>query len=256
MQLLHNPRLPPHCGPRTPWTKLSADANDRLGCIDEVREDLNTELVLRYFVDRYRDGRFFAKDRTSSSDGDCLTSDSHFEELLQVIERTHLVIDDIHSASTILDGHMIVFALIAQPVWDAIIDRAPAPNQTLDPQFQWLFGTTVATAEIYRGRLPELATLLGQLTAVNDFVEAHGLRWAPASEPSQRYPTDYGSQHHDEEIREFLDRAKHDYRDDPVVLSGLANYVQLVDWEEDDHNIDVGQATPAAAAEIDETDQS
>ncbi|MEV0294184.1 hypothetical protein [Nocardia sp. NPDC050710] len=233
-----------------PITLGIAGTYDRLGGVDGVREDLNTELVLRYFVDRYRDGRFFAEDQTSISVGDWLTSDSDIEELLQVIERTHLAIgDDIYSASTLLDGHMIVFALIAQPVWDAIVDRVPAPNQSLGRQFRRLFGTTVAAADIYQARLPELVIPLGQLAEVNNFVEAHGLRWAPASEPSQRYPTDYGGQHYDEKIREFLDRAKHDYRNDPVVLTGLANYGRLVEWEEDDDS-DVGQTTPETAAEI------
>ena len=220
-----------------PITLGIAGTYDRLGGIDGVHEDLNTELVLRYFFDRYRDGRFFAKDQTRTFDGDSLTSDSHIEELLQLIERTHVAIDDeilddgIYPASTVLDSDMVVFALIAQPVWDAIVDAASEPDRPLDRQFERLFGPASTAAEIYEGRLPELVTALNHLAAINDFVEAHGLRWAPAPEPSQRYPTDYGCQHGDE-IKEFLDRAKRDYQDEPVILTGLARYEQqLMDWE-------------------------
>ncbi|MGO4648102.1 hypothetical protein AB4305_24530 [Nocardia sp. 2YAB30] len=218
-----------------PITLGIAGTYDRYGGIDGVHEDLNTELVLRYFFDRYRDGRFFAKDQTSTFDGDALTSDSDIEELLQLVERTHVAIDDeihdyrVYSASTVLDDDMIVFALIAQPIWDAIVGAAPASDRPPDQQFEQLFGTASTAAEIYEGRLPELATAVGQLAAVSDFVENHGLCWAPAPEPSQRYPTDYGGQH-GAEIKEFLDRAKRDYRDDPVISAGLATYEQLIDW--------------------------
>lgn len=210
---------------------------DRYGCIDGVHEDLNTELVRRYFFDRYRDTRFFAKDQTRTFDGDTLTSDGHIEELLQLIERTHVAIaDEMHaediysySASTVLDGDIVAFALIAQPVWDAIVDAAAAPGGPLTQQFEQLFGTESTTAEIYEGQLPELATAIGQLAAVSDFVETHGLRWAPAPEPSQRYPTGYGGQHGDE-IKEFLVQAKYDYQDTPTVLAGLVTYEELIDW--------------------------
>ncbi|MBF6163391.1 hypothetical protein IU486_01210 [Streptomyces gardneri] len=239
-----------------PITLGIAGTYDRLGGIDGVREDLDTELVVRYFLDRYRDGRFFAKDQTSTFDGDALTSDSHIEELLQLIERTHLAIEyDNIPASTVLDGDMVVFALIAQPVWDAIVDRAPVPDRSPERQAERVFGPASTAAEIYEGRLPELATSLGQLAAVNDSVEAHGLRWAPAPEPSQRYPDGYGYQHGDE-IKEFLDRAKRDYRDDPVISAGLAAYEQSIDWvvEELDRQVDdhavAPQPTSATAADL------
>ncbi|NEW37019.1 hypothetical protein GV791_31375, partial [Nocardia cyriacigeorgica] len=90
---------------------------DRIGGIDGIHVDLNTELVLRYFVDRYREGRLFADDQTSTFEGDALTADSDIEDLIRLIERTHVAIEDGgYSPSTVLDGDAVVFALIAQPV--------------------------------------------------------------------------------------------------------------------------------------------
>lgn len=48
------------------------------GRIDGVHEDVNPQLVLRYFFDRYRDGRFFAEDQTSIFDGDHETVQSGY----------------------------------------------------------------------------------------------------------------------------------------------------------------------------------
>ncbi|MFE3441904.1 hypothetical protein ACFXNW_02615 [Nocardia sp. NPDC059180] len=230
-----------------PITLGVAGTYDRIGGIDGVHEDLNTELVLRYFLDRSGDGRFFAKDQTSTFEGDALTADSDIEDLIRLIERTHVAIDDenhdghTYSASTVLDGDMVAFALIAQPVWDAIADAAPVVDRPLDREFEGLFGRESAAAEIYEGRLPELSTALRQLAAVGDVVESHGLCWAPAPEPSQRYPTDYGCQHGDDEVKEFLVRAKRDYQDAAVVSAGLAAYEQSIDWiidESDEHAAD------------------
>ncbi|KAA8886233.1 hypothetical protein F3087_26985 [Nocardia colli] len=231
-----------------PLTLGIAGTYNRLGCVDGVRGDLNTELVLRYFVDQRRAGRYFAEDQTGIADEDRLTSDSDIEELLQRIERTQRSNDDgKYSGSTSSDREAIVFALIAQPIWDAITNGTPAPDGLSERELQRLFGQVSAPAEIYAGRLPELAPLLHQLAAVDDFIGSRRLRWAPPSEPAQRYPSDYGQ--HGDEIREFLDRAKRDYRDDPIVLAGLATYESQIDWDEDDY-----PATPhipaATAAEI------
>ncbi len=206
---------------------------DRLGKVDGIREDLNTELVLRYFMDRSLDGRFFADDQTSVHDGG-LSSDSDIEDLLHFVERTDasiaLGIDE--SPSAALDGGALFSALIAQPVWDAVTAGPATSDSSSDQRFRRVFGDTSAPNEIYRERLLELTTPLNQLAAVDDFVKVHGLRWAPVPEPSQRYATDgYGGQHYLEDIQEFLDRAKHDYRDEPVVLTGLADYERLIDRE-------------------------
>ncbi|MFF2554784.1 hypothetical protein ACFVUS_27535 [Nocardia sp. NPDC058058] len=204
---------------------------DRLGGIDGVEEDLNTDLIVRYFVEQHRVGRFFAENQVN--DAEEFGADVDIEGLLQLIERTHLsFVDDFYPASTVLDGDAIAFALIAQPVWDTIANSASASNQSPQQQFQGVFGQSSTAAEIYADQLPELTLPLHQLTAINDFITAHGLRWAPPSEPDQRYPGDYGSQHF-EEVKQFLNQAKHDYREDPVALTGLAAYEQLIDW--DDH---------------------
>ncbi|MEV0247710.1 hypothetical protein AB0H76_14045 [Nocardia sp. NPDC050712] len=192
---------------------------DRQGGIDGIDEDRNTELVLRYFHERSREGRFTG-----------LISGDEIEELLQRIERTHCdIADEILSAdSTTLDGDLIVFALIAEPVWAAI--ATAGSERPVAERLERLFGPASAGADIYRDRLPELAAALTETAAVADFVAANGLRWAPPSEPAQRYPTDYGAQHY-EEVVEFLDEARRDYRHHPTILAGLHAYEQLIEEE-------------------------
>ncbi|MFE3545015.1 hypothetical protein ACFXK0_18810 [Nocardia sp. NPDC059177] len=50
---------------------------------------------------------------------------------------------------------------------------------------------------------------------------------SPPTDPSQRYPDSYG-QHDWHDAKEFLERARHDYREAPEIQTGLAAYEHLV----------------------------
>ena len=152
-----------------------------LGCVDGVGTDPHSELIFRYFEQRRHDGRF----RIESEPEDV-------DDLLWYFERNQL--PDVEPMAT-LDGHVIVFALIAQPVWDAL---ATGGHGRYDP------------GEIYAGRLDEFAAQAAQLASIDRFVDAPGYGWAPPSEPAQRYPTDMGAVYGPEARQLFLDQARRD----------------------------------------------
>jgi len=196
-----------------PITLGIAGTYDRYGSIDGIAEDTHTDLVLSYFRDRLRDGRFVVDTEYLKIEPDEPFTD--IEELLWCFERNNLCFDDFpgtpdHLAA--LDGAAVVSALIAQPVWDALAATAtPA-------------GGSAPAGDVYGDRWAEVSELARQFSAVNEFVVANGLVWAPPAEPSQRYPTGYGGQY---EMGEFLDEARRDYRDVPVVRAALDEYERI-----------------------------
>src|SRR5258708_5960905 len=85
---------------------------NRLGSIDGIEEDANTELILRFFLDKLQTGEFVVE-------GEYLRAHNCYpirtiEDLLQGFERN---INDSASAS-VLSGQPIVFALVCRTVWD------------------------------------------------------------------------------------------------------------------------------------------
>jgi hypothetical protein len=114
---------------------------DRLGSIDMVDEDDNTEIVMEYFL-----GRLAAKDFVV--DEDDLRTQKCFpiktvEHLLRGFERN--VNDGMRTA--LLRGRPIVYALIAGRVWAAVA-RTGTFSDDLDASFRRVFGGTPVAAEI------------------------------------------------------------------------------------------------------------
>jgi hypothetical protein len=215
-----------------PITLGMTGTHDRAGAIDGIEEDLNTELVVRYFRDRQRDGRFEAPE------WDCDETD--VDLLIACVSRTcgAVAFPDFPAGFpvlTALDGRMIVHALIARPVWDALIHVAVRANDTAATQFERIFGAGSPAAEIYADRLADLEKPIRELAAVTDFLTARGLVWAPPPEPVQRYPTvGYGAIHTGDDIRDYLHRAQREYADVPGIRLALTCYRdaarELNDW--------------------------
>ncbi|MGW0635087.1 hypothetical protein [Nocardia salmonicida] len=202
-------------------------SHNGFGGIEEVDADLNTELIARYFVAKSSDGTFAAGDRSGAIDGSWPAHDRTIEDFLATFDQTHLAIfDDFCTPHCTLDGDRIVFALIAQPIWDAIVDEVEG-TESSEHTFGRLFGAEPASSEIYRDRLPEFTAALAELATIDDFVHTHDLRWAPPPDQTQRYTDSYG-QHDKAEIEEFLRRAKNDYRDTQEIQAGLSVYAQIV----------------------------
>ena len=202
---------------------------DRLGTIDGVDEDAGTQLVLDYFVQQHRGGRFVGRWHTGKDD-DYVEAIDDIEVLLGLCERTGTMSDEIAegylSPMAALDNDAIVHALISKPIWDAI-----AAAGAEEPSLEAAFGGARVPHEIYGARLSEIEAHLRAMAAVRTFVDNHQLRWATTGEPDQRYPTEMGGQLGSADALVFLADARRDYRDSPVALAGLDAYeVHLRDW--------------------------
>jgi hypothetical protein len=101
------------------------------GTIWSIDEGRNTELMYDYFATQYRSGRFMAKDQTYDGDYEMFTDDDGIEDLLSVIERTCPCWErcgNFYPPSTVLDSDVIVYAFVAQPVWDAVAETVGSPD--------------------------------------------------------------------------------------------------------------------------------
>lgn len=189
-----------------------------------LTEGRNTELVYEYFARQSRSGRFTAREHPDNDPVE-FTDDFTLENLLAVIESSWSLWptfegDDFEVLPlAVLDGDPLVFTLIAQPIWDAIAAAGPGAAS-----LHAAFGDATVPQEIYGSHLTEIDRQLRDFAAVNAFVHAHELRWAPPAEPAQRYPTELGAQRDHDENAEFIAQARDDYRDSPVLLAGLDAY--------------------------------
>lgn len=205
---------------------------DGFGCIDGVPADLNATLLRRFFSDAHRAGRFQAHDQTHVGDPNWFDPDIDIESLLFLVERT-VSCSDLYDGgpyppSTVLDGDPVVFAMIAQPVWDAIASQNRSPRTNLTTA---AFGPDAdVAADIYGEHLDRLVEPLRQFAAVSDFIATRPLlRWAPPNEPVQRFPHGSGHQFNAGEGRRFVEDARREYRGVTAIHTALDTYVRNVD---------------------------
>jgi hypothetical protein len=197
---------------------------DRYGAVDCIEEDANARLVFDYILDRWRDGRFVV-------DTEWLHVDDRppvdIDELVWLVERNCLSFDGDPPVAT-LDGRLVTFAMIAQPVWDALAAAGTGSPASLEEQFDRLFADSPPAGEIYRRHLPEVAEQVRQLAAVHDFIAVRGQVWKPTAEPDQPYPTDMGAQYYHPEMRTFLAVARKDLADVAVLRPVFDGYAAKV----------------------------
>jgi hypothetical protein len=211
-----------------PITLGISGSYDGHGCIDEIRQDRNTELICKFFTQAHRSGRFDAHGQTHTDDADWFDPAIEIDSLLYLVERTTTCADIFVGgpwpASTVLDGHPVVFALIAQPVWDELTAHPPtrrAPESLL----QYAFGDGAGIAEeIYAGHFDQVAEQVRQLAVISDFVNA------PPGEPHQRHNMGVAGHYGERENRRFLEAARRDYRADPAIQAALDAYVRPNDY--------------------------
>ncbi|WP_139360203.1 hypothetical protein [Mycobacterium sp. 96-892] len=193
-----------------------------------AKEDLNTKLVLNYFIDRFEDGTFLAADDTTRPEYRLPPTRDNIQSLIDVIERTTTCSEvntsygpngGGHKPSTLLDDDFVVHALIAQPVWDAISAHHKGPERPTEAQFTSVF-TDPAAGQIYAGHIPELSTEIHELASVDLFLEEHGMAWTPPGSLACRYPSSYDD-HEDEQVHDWLNRARADYHALPWMLAAI-----------------------------------
>lgn len=199
-------------------------------------KDSHAIMVYAYFMDRLRDGRFVIRYSHIITDG---TPPTDIDNLIWHIERNFLGFLEFaglpHVRIATLDGGLVVFALIAQPGWDAVTGGATVGQETVEALFSRLFGDASRAHELYQGRLAEVSHHVAQLSAVDDFVRGRGLTWAPPAEPAQRYPTDMGALYASEEMRMFLGEARRDLGDVAALLPVLdAHEASIIEMEDEE----------------------
>jgi hypothetical protein len=186
---------------------------NRLGSIDGIGEDVNTALVLAFFLDNLRDGEFVVEQDYLRSYG--FYPIQTIEHLLSGFERN---INDYERAA-VLNGKPVVFALICRAVWDAVARAAPPIRETDTLVFRHLFKDAPVAEGIYGSSLAAVSGHLRELSAVNEFIAGRGIVWRPPEDPSQ---------HYDEEMRQFLDEARRRFSDSAVVLEAVNKYEREV----------------------------
>lgn len=201
---------------------------DRQGAVDGIDENRNTELMVAYFGAQRQAGRFFAEDDTSNIDTVWPSPSPDYRSLIDgliwLVERNTTVWHAMQMGSDPMvsfDGDPIVLALVAQPIWNAIVaDAAATPPAAVEATFEEVFDRDPIPMGLYRTHLPDISEQLGELAAVAKFMAAHDRVWAP--------PGDYG-QHWEEEMLGYLERARVAFQDVPTVLSGLDVYAEGLD---------------------------
>jgi hypothetical protein len=180
---------------------------NRLGSIDGIEEDANTELILDFFLGKLQSGAFVVD--TEYLGGHNCYPIQDVEQLLTGFERN---IND-YPRAAVLEGIPVVFALVCKAVWDGLA-RAPTPG-TPATWFQELFKSVPVAEEMYGGRREAVSGHLRELAAVSRFLAGRGLVWRSADNPGQDYP---------EEMRQYLAEARQTFRDSAVMLDALKQY--------------------------------
>ena len=198
-------------------------------------EDRAADLLHGYLVQLHRNGRFVVESAVAGEAVD-FTDQYGLQGLLSYIMDSWLLAwpsDDESFAPlplTVLDGATLVNALIAQPVWDAIVSATSGSAMLGSAMLGNPFGDCAILREIYGSHVAEIGPQLNALARVDEFVRSHELRWAPPADPDQRYPSD-GCQWGEDECAEYVAQARLDYRDSPAVLAGLDAYVERLKEE-------------------------
>jgi hypothetical protein len=203
-----------HAGTALAPVALAIKGNyNRLGAIDGIPQDSNTDLILRFFLAKLRNGEF-AVDRDYLRPHGCYPIQS-IEHLLHAFERN---IND-HPRAAVLRDRPIVFALISRAVWDGVARAAPPLREPVAAAFRRLFRDSPTAEEIYSGSLEQVAGPLHELSAILSLLAARGIAWRPPEDPCQHYA---------EEMRQFLEEARRAFRDSTVVGEALKDYQREV----------------------------
>ena len=200
-----------------PVTLGVAGSYNRLGSIDGIKEDLNTELVLRYFTDRVADGRFVLNSAYANDYGN---PPAGLEALLNYLERNVSESSEERPAAA-LDGRRVFSALVAAPVWAALATDAAADDPP-EALFKRVFEGVPTATEMYGERISELSRHVRELYAVDSHLRARGRPWA--LQPDD----EIGDQHYGREMRGFLASARRDLGRDPAIRSALDRYAAEV----------------------------
>lgn len=178
---------------------------NRLGSIGNVEQDANTAAILKFFREREASGEF-------TVDADYLRAEKLFpvetiERLLQAFERN---IND-NPQAALLNRLPVMFALISDSLWQAIVQAETLRIATIEA----VLGNNPVAAQIYTKGAFAVRDLAAELNGISNFLSSRHIAWKRADSPDQ---------HSGKDMRAYLDQAKHAFRDNDAVLSGLRAY--------------------------------
>jgi hypothetical protein len=182
---------------------------DRLGTIDGIKKDKNTDSILKFFQQAHDTGAL-AFNKLTLKGLDCYPI-KDIEDLLRCFER-HIA-DAPKPAE--LDGVPIQYALIEKQTWEFLVERSTLAEKGPETMWESLFPGASVARQIYKKKESEVLPQLRELYRVSLEMKAHGIEWEPVDELGQ---------HFSEEMTEFLKEAKTRFKDAPLFLGALAAY--------------------------------
>jgi hypothetical protein len=199
--------LEPNDGTCRPISLAVKGYSDRMGSIDFIKKrEPNASLLLKFFLGKLKTGDFIV-DEEFLRICDRWPIDT-LEIVLRNFERN---MTDGHNNQ--LDGRRVEFSLICLPVWDAIA-KATSPSKKSDASlFSELFTGSQIAQEIYGTKLAKVSPQLREMASVNKFLTTRKLSWRPSISD--------GGQHLGEEMLQYLNAARHEFKDSPSILAGL-----------------------------------
>jgi hypothetical protein len=181
---------------------------NRLGAIDRIEEDANTNAILEFFLGKLATREYVVDEEYLR--GERAFPITNIEQLVSGFERN--VTD--HPRAALLHGLAVKYGLISRSVWQGVVDAAlPLPSDT--NVLHKLFADSAIAARIYRNGVDRLMTHANELSAIMDLMRGRHLVWTAPSDPDQWY---------DREMLQFLNAARAAFSDCPPVLAGLNAY--------------------------------
>jgi hypothetical protein len=213
----HNSNPPEY----VPVTLPMRGTYDRLGAIDEIQEDANTDLILRFFLKSLEVGEFvvdqeFLADKLVPGSNEFCYPIRKIQHLVIAFERN---VNEFPTFA-LWEGQPVMFALISQEVWDALV-RSPvakASENDIQAKFERTFANSALAQGIYNEHLTVVARHLAEMSIVTDFLVEQGIAWRPEEDARQHY----------EEVRQFLTEARSTFQNTPAILAGLDAYEQKI----------------------------
>ncbi|VDR37833.1 Uncharacterised protein [Tsukamurella paurometabola] len=196
---------------------------DYYGGITPEDSSRNTELIAAGIAQATKSGRYWTDDGWPSGGWDPSIHEVISNLVRNMCEWLGLYAGEEppSDSGTTFDGVPLVFALIARPVWDAIVaDREGEID--VAGAFGAVFGDEPLPRALYGCGGGAPSSELTALAAVDRFLATRGMRWQ--SHADGLAGDGFGGQHSHEEMLAWLDRARTEFADDPVLAAGLDAY--------------------------------
>jgi hypothetical protein len=177
---------------------------NRIGAIDMIIEDENTNEILDFFQSKITSGEVKIDWEEVYWNGKFLNEIENIEQLIASIERG--VTMDYNCVS--FNNRRISYALIDYIIWDAItyFDFENRKSILLESD-TW--------SEIYQDSITRFGNYSFEFKNVQDFLNKYNIKW---------FPPEDASQHFNQDVTAFLEEAKSKFKDEELVAKAIKSY--------------------------------